>query len=168
MSRRLSQEYTEYQQKFNSPAMSKRFDTKNYDKQKFKELAKDHKAKEEVFHKTTVDEARAAIQLQMERIVDNPQRIEKSIYKSVDLDFKIDGPTPYTHIDIKPPVGSEILRKQASHCTLQEMAYKMGNKMVDQKEKFCQFEQGPKSSENVLHFVDLAYVPPHEKEMVKE
>lgn len=61
MSKRLSQEYTEYQQKFNSPPLSQRFDTKKYQQEKFKELAKDTKAKKEVFHKTTVDEARTAI-----------------------------------------------------------------------------------------------------------
>ena len=43
MSKRLSQEYVEYQDKYNSPLVSKRFDTKNYDKEKFKELAKDPK-----------------------------------------------------------------------------------------------------------------------------
>ena len=72
MSKRLSQEYTEYQQKFNSPPVSKRFDTKNYDEEKFKELSKDPRANKEVFHKTTVDEARAALQSEMEEIVDNP------------------------------------------------------------------------------------------------
>ena len=72
MSKRLSQEYTEYQHKFNSPPGSKRFDTKNYDQEKFKELSKDPRANKEVFHKTTVDEARAALQSEMEEIVDNP------------------------------------------------------------------------------------------------
>ena len=33
MSRRLSQEYTEYQQKFNSPPASERFDTENFDQE---------------------------------------------------------------------------------------------------------------------------------------
>ena len=83
MSKRLSQEYTEYQQKFNSPPVSKRFDTTNYDQEKFKELAKDPRANKEAFHKTTVDEARAALQLEMEGIVDNPQRIEKPICKEL-------------------------------------------------------------------------------------
>jgi hypothetical protein len=34
MSKRLSQEYKEYQQKFNSPPLSKRFETKKYDKER--------------------------------------------------------------------------------------------------------------------------------------
>lgn len=168
MSKRLSQEYTEYQQNFNSPPVSKRFDTKNYDQEKFKELAKDPKANKEVFYKTTVDEARTALQAEMEGIIDNPQRIEKPICKSVDLDFKVNGPAPYTHMDVKHPVGSEILRKQNSPYTLQEMANNMGESIVKQKERFCEFEQGPESSENVLHIIDLAYVPSPEKEIVKE
>lgn len=168
MSKRLSPEYTEYQQKFNSPTLSQRFDTKQYDQERFKELAKDPKANKEVFHKTTVDEARTAIHAEIEGLVEKSQRIEQPICKSVDLDFKVDGPAPYTHMDVKHPVGSEILRKQNSPYTLQEMANKMGKRIVDQKEKFCELEQGPKSSENVLHIVDLAYVPSHEKEIVKE
>lgn len=43
----------------------------------------------------------------------------------------------------------------------------MGEKIVDQKERFCRFEQGPKNSENVLHVVDLRYVPSNETEIVK-
>ena len=37
MSKRLSQEYKEYQQKFNYPPLSQRFDTKQYDQERFKE-----------------------------------------------------------------------------------------------------------------------------------
>ena len=168
MSKRLSQEYREYQQKFNSPPLSKRFHTKKYDEKNFKRLAKDPKAKKEVFHKTTVDEARTAIYAEIEGIVDNPQRIEQPICKSIDLDFEIDGPAPFTHMDTKHPVGSEILVKQNSPDTLQEMAYNMGKSLVKQQERFCGLEQGPESSENVLHIIDMAYVPSHEKEIVKE
>ena len=168
MSKRLSQEYTEYQQKFNPPPVSKRFDTKNYDQEKFKELAKDPRANEEVFHKTTVDEARAALQAEMEGIVDNPQRIEKPICKSVDLDFKVDGPARYTHMDCKHPVGSEILIKQRQTININTMAYRMGKDIIEQKKRFCEFEQGPESSENVLHIIDLAYVSSPEKEIVKQ
>lgn len=101
-------------------------------------------------------------------LVDNAQRIEQPICKSVDLDFKVDGPAPYTHMDAKHPVGSEILRKQNSPYTLQEMAKNMEESILKQKERFCQLEQGLESSENVLHIIDLAYVPSHEKEIVKE
>ena len=138
MSKRLSQEYTEYQQKFNSPPVSKRFDTKNYDQEKFKELSNNPRANKEVFHKMTVDEARIAIHAEIEGLVDNAQRIEQMICKSVDLDFKVDGPAPYTHMDVKHPVGSEILRKQNSPYTLQEMANNMGARIVKQKERFCE------------------------------
>ena len=168
MSKCLSQEYKEYQQNFNSLPLSKRFDTKKYDEKKFKELAKDPKVKKEVFHKTTVDEARTAIHAEIEGLVDNVQRIEQPICKSVDLDFKVNGPGPYTHMDVKHPVGSEILLKQKSPDTLQEMAHNMGKSIMKQKERFCEVKQGPESSENVLHIVDLAYVLLHEKEIVKE
>lgn len=73
-----------------------------------------------------MDEARIAIHAEIEGLVDNVQRIEQPICKSVDLDFKVDGPNPYTHIDVKHPVGSEILKKQNSLCTLQEMANNIG------------------------------------------
>jgi|GEM_PF-3262436 hypothetical protein len=52
-------------------------------------------------------------------------------------------------MDVKHPVGSEILRKQNSKVDIKTMAFKMGKRIVDQKEKFCELEQGPKSSENV-------------------
>ena len=48
------------------------------------------------------------------------------------------------------------------------MAYRMGKLIVEQKNNFCGKDQGPESSENVLHIVDLAYVPSHEKEIVRE
>lgn len=86
----------------------------------------------------------------------------------MDLDFKIEGPLPYIHLDIKHPVGSKILIKQDSEMTLKTMAYKMGLKIVDQKQTFCGLKQGPKSSENVLHIFNLAYVPEYEKEIAKE
>lgn len=95
------------------------------------------------------EQQRTAFQSEMEGIVDNPQRIEKPICKSVDLDFKVDGPALYTHMDVKHPVGSEILRKQNSPYTLEEMANNMGESIVKQKERFCGLEQGPESSENL-------------------
>ena len=39
---------------------------------------------------------------------------------------------------------------------------------MNQKRRFYGLEKGPKTSENVLHIVDLAYVPSHEKEIIKE
>ena len=168
LSQTLSQEYSNYQQDFNSPPLSERFDTTNYDQEKFLELGADPNAKKTVFHKTTVDEARSALHAEIEGHIENPQRLDQSFTKSVDLDFKVDGPYPSTHVDIKHPVGSEILQKQNSPMDLETMAYRMGGKLVDQKNRFCNLEQGPQTSENVLHIVDLAYVPLHEKEIIKE
>jgi hypothetical protein len=113
LSQTLSQEYSNYQQDFNSPPLSERFDTTNYDQEKFLELGADPNAKKTVFHKTTVDEARSALHAEMEGHIENPQRLDQSFTKSVDLDFKVDGPYPFTHVDIKHPVGSEILQRKS-------------------------------------------------------
>lgn len=81
ISERVSQKYREYQQGLNFPPLSKKFGTKKYNEEKFKELAKDAKAKK-IFHKTTVGEARTAIH------DENAQRIEQPIcklLKSTDL-----------------------------------------------------------------------------------
>ena len=170
LSQTLSPEYREYQyqQDFNFPPLSERFDTTDYDRVKFLELAKDPNAKKPIFHKKTVDEARAAVQSEMERHIENPQRLEPPFSKSVDLDCAVDGPLPYTHVDFKHPVGSEILEKQQSSDNLETMAYNIGKKSVKQKEAFCGLKQGPETSENVLHVVDLAYVPSHEKDICKD
>ena len=34
--------------------------------------------------------------------------------------------------------------------------------------KFCGLDRDPEASENVLHVVDLAYIPAHQKNVVKE
>jgi hypothetical protein len=45
---------------------------------------------------------------------------------------------------IKHPVGSDILRKQNRKLDIKTMTYDMGERIVDQKEKFYELEQGPK------------------------
>jgi hypothetical protein len=168
LSQTLSQEYSNYQQEFNSPHLSESFNTKNYDQEKFLELGADPNGKETLFHKTTVDEARSALHAEMEGDIENLQRLDQSLNKSLDLDFKVDGPYPFTHVDIKHPVGNEILQKQNSPMDIETMAYKMEGKLVDQKNRFCNLEQGPKTSKNLLHIVDIAYASSHEKEIIKE
>ena len=69
---------------------------------------------------------------------------------------------------MKHPVGSLILKKQNSPYTLQESSLNMGKSIKKQKTRFCGLEQGPRSSRNVLHIVDLCYVPMDEKEIVEE
>lgn len=58
-------------------------------------------------------------------------------------------------------------KKQDRILDLETMAYKIEEKIILQKERFCGLEQGPKSPENFLHIVDLVYVFPHEKKIVK-
>ncbi len=40
----------------------------------------------------------------------------------VDLDFGVEGP-PLTHVNVKIPVGSEVLRRQNQRISLEDMAY---------------------------------------------
>lgn len=168
LGRQLSPEYVEYQQKFNSPTLSKRFDTLKFSQVRFKELARDPNARTTVYHKTTVDEARSALQSEIIGIVEGVERIPRPYCKSIDLDFRISGPAPYSHLDMKHPVGSAILKKQGRNITLKTMSFDLGESIVEQKNRFCGLERGPKSSENVLHIVDLCYVPKNEKEIVKD
>ena len=76
-------------------------------------------------------------------MVENVQRMQQPTCKSVDLDFKVDGPEPFTHIDIKHPVGSEILTKQGQSIDIKAMAFRMGRSSKDQKARFLGLEQGP-------------------------
>jgi hypothetical protein len=196
LAKRLSPEYEDYQLEFNFPAVSERFDTKNYDPVRFKELAKDPKAKKVVFPKTAVDEARTAIHAEIEGIMENAERIEQPFIQFIDLDYKLSGPGPYSHADVKHPVGSQILKKQKSSLTLKQHAYKMGQSIAAQKKRFTRSElekqlkmpghqlrnqleklglsvktlldQAPESPDNILHVVDLPYVSPLEKRIIKK
>lgn len=155
LGRRLNQEYKEYQQKFNSPPLSKRFDTTNYNQVRFQLLSQDPRAKVVVYHKKTVDEARSAIHAEILGLVNGVNRIPKPYCQSVDLDFVISGPWLVTHMDIKHPVSSAILEKQGKTKTIRQMAFDVGKGISRQKERFCGLEQGPRSRKNVLHIVDL-------------
>ena len=168
LGKQLSQEYKDYQKDFNSPPLSKRFDTLKFSQVRFRELAKDPNARMEVYHKKTVYEARSALQAESMGLVEDVERIPQPYCKRVDLDFRVSGPPPYTHLDVKHPVGSAILKKQGRNIKLRTMASDLGEDISDQKKRFCGLDQGPKSSRNVLHIVDLCYVPSHEKEIVKD
>jgi hypothetical protein len=88
--------------------------------------------------------------------------------RRVDLDYTVQGPAPFTHFDVKNPVGSEILKKQGQTISIEDMAYKIGQNIVNQKHRFVGLENGPVSSENVGHIVDLCYVPGNEKTIVRQ
>ena len=167
LSRQLSPEYLTYQQTLNSPPVSDQFDTINFSHTRFKKLAQDPKARTVVYHKTSVDEARSALHAEMKGIIDNVERIPKPDCNFCDLDFKVAGPAPYTHLDVKHPVGSSILKKQNSPKSVQDMAFDMGRKLAKQKCRFVGVPGGPVDAKNVLHIVDLAYVPSTEKQIVK-
>ena len=63
--------------------------------------------------------------------------------RRVDLDFIVQGPAPFTHFDVKSLVGSEILKKQGQTISLEEMAYKIGQNIVNQKHRFVGIENCP-------------------------
>jgi len=88
--------------------------------------------------------------------------------KRVDLDYKVQGPASFTHLDVKNPLGSEILKKQDQEINIKEMSYKIGKSIVVQKGRFVGLENGPVGPENVYHIVDLCYVPSSEKAIVKQ
>ena len=94
--------------------------------------------------------------------------IEPTRANQVDLDFIVQGPYPWTHVDIKQPIGSEVLIKQGQTICVENMAYKLGQKIVVQKHRFVGLDKGPVGPENVGHIVDLCYVPSSEKTIVKQ
>lgn len=164
----LSPEYSEFQSKYYSESLSKRFDTNNYSAKEFKELAKDPRVDDVKYDRVSIDEARTIVQAKLENLVIKPTRPDMETARRVDLDYKVQGPAPFTHFDVKNPVGSEILKKQGQKISLEDMSYKIGQNIVAQKDRFVGLENGPVGPENVGHIVDLCYVPSSEKAIVKQ
>lgn len=164
----LSPEYSEFQSKYYSESLPKRFDTNNYSAKEFKELAKDPRVDGDKYDRVSIDEARTIVQGKLENLVIKPTRPDMETARRVDLDYKVQGPAPFTHFDVKNPVGSEILKKQGQTISLEDMSYKIGQKIVAQKHRFVGLENGPVAPENVGHIVDLCYVPSSEKTIVKQ
>lgn len=168
LSNSLSPEYSEFQSKYHSESLQKRFDTKNYSAREFKELAKDPRSYDDKYDRVSIDEARTVVQAKLEKLVIKPTRPDMETARRVDLDFIVQGPAPFTHFDVKNPVGSEILKKQGQTISLEDMSYKIGQKIVARKDRFVGLENGPVGPENVGHIVDLCYVPSSEKAIVKQ
>ena len=164
----LSPEYSEFQSKYYSESLPKRFNTNNYSAREFKELAKDPRVDGVKYDRVSIDEARAIVQAKLENLVSKPTRPDMEKARRVDLDYNVQGPAPFTHVDVKNPVGSETLKKQGQTINLEEMAYKIGQNIVAQKHRFVGLENGPVGPENVGHLVDLCYVPSSEKTIVKQ
>lgn len=162
----LSQEYSEFQSKYYSESLTKRFDTNNYSAREFKELAKD--PRDGKYDRVSIDEARTIVQAKLENLVIKPTRPDRETARRVDLDYKVQGPAPFTHFDVKNPVGSEILKKQGQTISLEDMSYQIGQKIVAQKHRFVGIENGPVVPENVGHIIDLCLVPSSEKTIVKK
>ena len=98
----LSPEYSEFQKKYYSESLPKRFDTNNYSTNEFKKLAQDPRSSDTKFDRVSIDEARTVVQAKLEKLVIEPARPGMELAKRVDIDFIVQGLAPFTHIDIKP------------------------------------------------------------------
>lgn len=168
MANSLSPEYSEFQSKYYPESSPKRFDTNKCSAEKFEKLARDTSANDVKYDRVSIDEARAVVQAEVQNVVIEPTRANTLEARHLDLDYKVKGPYPLTHVDIKHPVGSETLLKQGQTISVEDMAYKMGQKIIKQKHRFVGLDDGPVSVENVGHIVDLCYVPNNEKAIVKQ
>nr|QYB19051.1 hypothetical protein [Climaconeis cf. scalaris] len=164
----LSPEYSEFQNKYYSESLPKRFDTNNYSVREFKKLATDSRVYGGKYTRASIDEARTIVQAKLQNLIIQPTRADLEIARRIDLDYKVQGPAPFTHFDVKNPVGSEILKKQLQTISLEDMSYNIGENIVIQKNKFVGLKDGPAGPENVGHIVDLCYVPSSEKQIVKQ
>ena len=117
----LSPEYSEFQNKYYSESLPKRFDINNYSTKEFKELAQDPRSSNTKFDRVSIDEARTVVQAKLQKVIIQPARPGMESARRLDLDFTVQGPIPFTHIDVKNPVGSEILKKQWQTISLEDM-----------------------------------------------
>lgn len=93
----LIPEYSEFQNKYYSESLPKRFDTNECSARKFKELARDPRADGVKYDRVSIDEARAIVQAKLENLVIKPTRLDMETARRVDLDYKVQGPAPFTH-----------------------------------------------------------------------
>jgi len=63
---------------------------------------------------------------------------------------------------------SDTLLKQGQTISVEDMAYKMGQKIIQQKHWFIGLDDGPFSAENVGYTVDLCHVPNNEKAIIEQ
>lgn len=86
----------------------------------------------------------------------------------LDYDFKVEGPPPLKCLNVHMPLGSEVLKRQKQTISLEDMAYNLGKKIVFEQHRFVGLENGPESSENTGHIIDLGNIPIHEKSIVRD
>jgi hypothetical protein len=90
----LSPEYSEFQSKYYSESLPKRFDTNECSARKFKELAKYPRVDGVKYDRVSIDKARAIVQAKLETLVIKPTRPDIETARRVDLDFTVQGPAP--------------------------------------------------------------------------
>ena len=110
LSNSLSPEYSQFQSKYHTESLPKRFDTKNYSIKEFKKLSIDPSASYEKYDNISIDKAKEIIKYKLENSIFNHTRANIHTVRRIDLDFKVDRPSIYTYLYIKTPVGSEILK----------------------------------------------------------
>jgi len=71
------------------------------------------------YNRISIDEVRVAAQVEIENKIINPTRLDIMETRRIDLDFKLDGPEPLTHVDIKNPGGLSVLVDQNQTTTIQ-------------------------------------------------
>jgi hypothetical protein len=78
---------------------------------------------------------------------------------AVNLDFKINGSSFYTHVDIKILINFATLEAEGKDVSrfpsLDKVVANIGQDIPSQKSRFCGLLGGPVNLENVLHIVDF-------------
>lgn len=91
----LSPEYSQFQSKYYSESLPKRFDTNECSARKFRELAKDPRVDGIKYDIISIDETKVIVQAKLENLVIKPTRPNMETAKRVDLDYTVQGPAPF-------------------------------------------------------------------------
>ena len=110
--------------------------------------------------KTSLRKVKAALQGEAEGLYTNLRRPSN---KAVKLDFEIDSPKGYTHVEYKTLIDNQEFEETYGISTKawpkeENTAYIMGREIPREKERFCNEPTGPKSADNVLHVVNLGFI----------
>ena len=92
-------------------------------------MAKNPRVQYNDYTRTSIDEARSVVQAELQNLIEKPSRFSFKTSGIVDLDFKIEGPALYTHLDVEDPLGSYTLKKQKQRINIEQMAFRIGQKL---------------------------------------
>jgi len=150
------------------PKGEKTFDTYNYSATKIREAAIDPVRGN--MPPGAIHEATIFHQAYLEGIVVDYARPSIELAKNVPLDFIVITPeSPYPKFgDAKAFVSDEVLKSQNQTMNMEQEARIGGAKAYVQKDKFCGQPGGPQSPEDVIHVIDLTFIPSGLKEIFKK